>query len=94
MPIITRLTNTGEVVRTDYTNCVLKVQEHKEVRNVSDTLDYSDYQTVTVQEALVYCGRSIERTFGAHDENSCGAYLATRQVQVDRRFQLHVVENE
>src|SRR5260221_2309140 len=37
---------------------VVEVRKYRAQRNVSDTLDYSDYQMVSVVEALVYCGRT------------------------------------
>lgn len=49
---------TGEVKR-EFVGRVLKVDHFKATRNVSDTLDYSDYQTVDCTQATVYVGRRV-----------------------------------
>lgn len=42
----------------EYVGRVLKTRTYIARRNMSDTLDYSDYQDVTVHEALVWLGES------------------------------------
>lgn len=42
----------------EYAGRVLKTRSYTARRNMSDTLDYSDYQDVTVHEALVWLGES------------------------------------
>jgi hypothetical protein len=53
MPIIVK--SNGEETTT-YTGRVVEVTETREQRNLSDTLDYSDWQTVRVVHALVWLG--------------------------------------
>lgn len=54
-------TRTDEVERIEvsYTDCVVEVRKYQAQRNLSDTLDYSDWQTVAVTDALVYYGRKV-----------------------------------
>lgn len=56
MPIISRNRETNEITNNSYAGRVLKVERVKETRNVSDTLDYSDYRTVESTYALVWLG--------------------------------------
>lgn len=42
----------------EYVGRVIKTRSYTARRNMSDTLDYSDYQDVTVHEALVWLGES------------------------------------
>ena len=44
-------------VSTTHTGEVVEIRRFKANRNMSDTLDYSDYQVVDCVEALVYIGR-------------------------------------
>lgn len=56
MPI-THTDREGTVTLT-HSDCVVDVRKFFAKRNLSDTLDYSDFQTVEVTEALVYRGRT------------------------------------
>lgn len=49
-------TDTNGVQTVTHTFQVVQVRKCRATRNLSDTLDYSDYQTVDVTEALVYMG--------------------------------------
>ncbi len=56
MPIIQTKQSTGEETYL-HVGCVIEIKNFEAIRNMSDTLDYSDYQTVACVEALVYLGR-------------------------------------
>jgi hypothetical protein len=47
----------GEEIKTLYEGRVLKVRTYVATRNHSDTLDYTDFRSTEVTEALVYFGR-------------------------------------
>lgn len=55
MPI--KVISHAQVEQIEYDGRVIEVHKSMQVRNVSDTLDYTDMQTVEVTEALVYKGR-------------------------------------
>lgn len=55
---------------TEHVGEVAAVRSYTAQRNCSDTLDYSDYQQVTVTEALVYRGRTWRGKFGFDREES------------------------
>lgn len=67
--------------RVEYAHRVLEVRRFNSVRNMSDTLDYSDYQTVACVEALVYVGRKTPKySFAVEGENPLV------DVPVEKRF--------
>jgi len=79
MPIYKTDARTHEKV-TLHEGRVVKVRTYNANRNLSDTLDYSDWQTVAVTEALVYVGRETkEWSYETH------AYKS-RPAKVDERF--------
>ena len=56
MPIFIQ-ENTGKQ-RVEHHGEVVQIRKYQAQRNLSDTLDYTDFQTVNVTEALVYVGRT------------------------------------
>lgn len=87
MPIISKDSN-GNVTR-EHEGRVLKIRTYVDTRNHSDTLDYSDFRSTNVTEALVYIGRTIE----AEREGETRAYLpgvgycdVGAEIPVERRF--------
>lgn len=57
--ITSRNTTTNEITIT-YVGRVVETREYQAHRNLSDTLDYSDWQWCMVKEALVYIGRRVD----------------------------------
>lgn len=55
---MTRANKTTPDSHEEYVGRVIKMRSYTADRNMSDTLDYSDYQRVTVHEALVWLGES------------------------------------
>lgn len=70
MPI--KHTDHQGTVTVAFAGRVVAIREFKATRNLSDTLDYSDYQTVTVTEALVYLGRTADREMQYRRKSSSG----------------------
>jgi len=72
--------NSHEVQETTvkYEGRVVEIRKYIEHRNVSDTLDYSDYQDVKVTDALVYLGRHGKASWLDKED---------RDLAVNERFQ-------
>ena len=51
-------TRTGEVTKR-HMGCVVAIRKYTATRNCSDTMDYTDFRTIEVTEALVYFGRRV-----------------------------------
>lgn len=78
-------TRTKEVTTT-YEGRVLEVVKYKATRNLSDTLDYSDYQTVECTDALVYYGRAVPADHKGHYWLGSKIYNAGDEIPVPERF--------
>lgn len=57
MPVTIKYPNNPEKDRIEHVGRVLEIKVFDQTRNLSDTLDYSDWQTVECTYALVYRGR-------------------------------------
>lgn len=85
-------TNTQtKVVSAFYTGRVVEVRNYVATRNHSDTLDYSDYRSTNVTEALVYVGRTgSEYAYRRRDALEGGRPVdesdKVRELKVNERF--------
>lgn len=80
MPIINRLSNGTET--REYVGRVVKVEKYVGNRNWSDTLDYSDYRSTDVTEALVYMGRTMKEW-----DRERGGYVHEVERPIGKRFE-------
>lgn len=78
-------TRTKEVTTT-YEGRVIDVVKYKATRNLSDTLDYSDYQTVECTDALVYFGRNVPADHKGYFWVGSKIYNAGDEIPVSERF--------
>lgn len=78
-------TRTKEVT-TSYEGRVIDVRTYKATRNLSDTLDYSDYQTVECTDALVYFGRRVPADHKGYFWVGSKIYNAGDEIPVAERF--------
>lgn len=83
--------SSGEVqeVTTSYEGRVVEIRKYVEHRNVSDTMDYSDYQDVKVTDALVYYGRVVQADKnGVNDKVWIGSRLVLvgTELPIEDRF--------
>jgi hypothetical protein len=62
MPIF-HYRNSNELVKTTYEGAVIEVRNYTARRNMSDTMDYTDFRTVDCTDALVWLGE-IGRPYG------------------------------
>lgn len=85
MAIKTTDTRTKEVTTT-YEGRVIDVRTYKACRNMSDTLDYSDYRTVECTDALVYFGRRVPADHKGYFWIGSKIYNAGDEIPVAERF--------
>lgn len=76
---------TGKVTTT-YEGRVIEVRTYKATRNLSDTLDYSDYQTVECTDALVYFGRRVPADHKGYVWLGSKMYNPGVEIPVGERF--------
>ena len=80
-----------KVVSTLYAGRVVEVRTYDATRNHSDTLDYTDFRTTTVTEALVYVGRTgseyaYRRLSALEDRAVMDESDKVRELKVNERF--------
>ena len=86
---VTKLNQHGQVLETreEYVGRVLEVRRYREVRNMSDTLDYSDHQTVDCCDALVWLGTRAPKPYGSrYDELHPSSYGEDVDLEFHQQF--------
>lgn len=86
MPITTTDTRTKQVIRNEHVGRVLDIRYFKARRNMSDTLDYTDFQHVDCTEALVYRGRRGAPNIWSLEERDLEVHERFTWVDVSNHF--------
>lgn len=85
MAIKTVDSRTGET-KLEHVGRVLKVHEFMADRDMSDTLDYSDWQNVKCTQALVYFGRTVPADHEGYFWLGSKIYHAGEEIPLMQRF--------
>lgn len=81
--------NSGKTLAVKHEGCVIETRKFQANRNMSDTLDYSDWRTVECHEALVYLGRTrneFSYDLGKHVERPAAVHELFGWIDVSNHF--------